>query len=508
MTPLRIAQLVISASVLVTPYALAGSDKVGTTFEEVHATRISAMEKETQAWYAGGSSEKRSLSEWMRDLRVPGLSIALIDDHKIAWVRAYGVSENSTESLPLTPRTMLQAASIAKPVTAVATLHQVDAGLLSLDVDVNRYLRSWKVPDSDEAGGVTLRQLLAHTAGITPGGFAGYRRGEPLPTTVQILRGERPANNVAAKRVSPIDESVEYSGLGYTVIELALSEELGIPFRDLVKSTVFEPLSLIDTQLSADLTLGPAEHAAAGHRPNGSVLDGAWMVNPELAAAGLWTTPGDLARFAIEIAKAWNGEPTSLLSSQMAREMLKPHRARMGLGFNVRPEQPGWFSHSGGNLGYRAYFEMDAVSGDGIVVMTNSDVGQLLIALVTRAVAREYARDIRPLSEATSAGIAEQLSRQDVQRTELIVESKLLKRFIGRYVLQPDMVFEIDMRDGLLGARLSDQPRFALKAESETTFYFENVEAQITFVTDASGDVTGLVLHQGGRDLHAKRLSD
>ncbi|MDR7068121.1 CubicO group peptidase (beta-lactamase class C family) [Pseudoxanthomonas japonensis] len=506
MKSLKNAILILLASTVFISKSNAEAKSIWPSADETHAARIAAIEKALPVIDIGGHSKEQSLIDWMRELRVPGLSIALIEDHKVAWVRAYGVSENGNNGRLLTPRTMMQAASIAKPVTAVAVMRYVSDGGISLDVDINRYLSSWKLQQDDYQDDVTLRQLLAHTAGITPGGFVGYRRGDPLPTTVQILRGEPPATNVAALRVRTTDESVAYSGLGYTIVELALSEMLGQSFEDIVRSTVFDPARLEDTQLAADLPSEWAVRAASGHLANGRPIEGGWTATPELAAAGLWTTPEDLAKLIIEIAKAWNGEFSPLMSPQVAREILKPHRDNMGLGFVVRPRRSGWFSHSGGNQGYRAYFEMDAVSGDGLVVMTNSDVGQLLIALVTRAVAREYARDIRPLSEATSTSIAEQLSRQDVSRTELTLEASYLMRFIGKYEIQPDMILEIDLRDGLLGARLGDQPRLALKAESETEFFFESVEAQITFLVDHNGTVTELVLHQYGRDLGAKRL--
>lgn len=475
---------------------------------EANAARIAAIEAGMPPVDVSGRTEKKSLVEWMRALRVPGLSVAIIEDGKVAWARSYGVADSAKPASTLTPRTLMQAASIAKPVTAVAVMHEVGNGRLSLDADINRYLRRWKVPEASDSGPVTLRDLLAHTAGITPGGFAGYRRGEALPTLVQVLRGEAPATNVAARRVTKVGESVEYSGLAYTIVELAISEQIGQPFPKIVETAVFDPLALSDSTFAADLPPDLAMRASAGHRPDGTPLVNGWMVNPELAAAGLWTTSEDLAQLVVAVAQAWKGEATPLLSRAAAREMLAPHRERMALGFAVRPEQPGWFSHAGGNTGYRAYFEMDAATGSGVVVMTNSDVGQLLIALVVRAVAREYGRPSQAFSEATLSGIAAQLARRDIQRAEFVHTPAGLSRFVGKYELQPGLLFDIDVRNGVLGARLGDQPRFDLKADSETTFYFETVEASVTFHFGKDGVVDALVLHQGGRDMQAKRLRD
>lgn len=125
--------------------------------------------------------------------KVPGLSIALVDQGELAWAKGYGVMEAGKEK-EVTTETIFQAASISKPVSAMVALHLVEAGLLDLDADVNEVLRSWKVPKSKhtQVHKVTLRGLLSHTAGMTVRGFLGYRSDAQLPILQQILNGAPP----------------------------------------------------------------------------------------------------------------------------------------------------------------------------------------------------------------------------------------------------------------------------------------------------------------------------
>src|SRR5579863_4970264 len=134
------------------------------------------------------------LADRMAALHVPGVSIAVIHDGKIEWARGFGVT--SVGGPAVTPDTLFQAASISKPVTAMAVLHLVESGKLNLDADVNQYLKIWKVPANafTEKTKITLRELLSHTAGMTVHGFPGYASGSALPTLVQVLNGEKPAN--------------------------------------------------------------------------------------------------------------------------------------------------------------------------------------------------------------------------------------------------------------------------------------------------------------------------
>jgi len=143
----------------------------------------------------GDTSSGRTLTEAMAEYHVSAVSIAVIHRGKLEWSRGFGTT--GLGGPPTTPETLFQAGSASKPLTAVAALRLVQEGKLGLDRDVNQEVTSWKIPASPEAGGkpVTLRDLLTHTAGMTVHGFPGYAAGEPIPTLLQVLNGEKPASN-------------------------------------------------------------------------------------------------------------------------------------------------------------------------------------------------------------------------------------------------------------------------------------------------------------------------
>jgi len=476
-------------------------------------TRIAAIESALPAVTNGDSTIQRSLAEWMDALGVPGVSIAVIDDYRIVWAKGYGTLSAGAGGAAVTPSTLFQAASIAKPVTALALLHHADAGAFDLDADVRSMLRSWSLPTggADSGTTITLRHLLSHTAGIRAGGFTGYERGAPIPSTLQILQGAEPALNTAAVVDRKPGEAVEYSGLGYTMIELAMVERLGRPFERIVDESVFRPLNMRNSTFAQTLPEALATRAARGHFASGAPLPGGWNIYPELAAAGLWTTPTDLATLAIETAQSWMGRSERVLTTATTRRMLAPYRERMGLGFVVRADDSlGFFSHSGGNQGYRAHMEMLARVGKGVVVMTNSDVGHPLTALITLAVAQHYGwpdTAQRRFSSANAQLLTEQMAGVGVVRTRVAIDDTLLVRYAGRYELAPGFHFVVgaDTARSRLIVRLGDQGRLHAYPESNTKFFFEAADAQISFV-DSAGRTSALQLHQGGRIQMARRL--
>lgn len=453
-----------------------------------------------------------SLSQWMQALAVPGLSIAVIDDFRIVWTKAYGVTTPGPLGSPITPATIFQAASIAKPVTALAVLHQVEHGSLDLDADINDYLTSWKLPVDDLGEGekVSLRRLLAHSGGVTPGGFAGYERAAVAPGIVAVLGGVAPATNAPARVVSKPGAKVAYSGLGYSLLQLALMDRLQKPFEAILEETVLQPLGMGDSTFEQQLPEALQARAARGHLGVGAAVEGGWRVHPELAAAGLWTTPTDLAKLIIDVAKSRRGDAGRLLSSDLTRQMLSPHQDGMGLGFVVREDgAQGYFAHSGANAGYFAHLEMLADTGQGIVIMTNADAGQALASLLIASVANEYdwpLPDRRHVVGARAERLFAQFDRVANKRVKIDVDPAVLTRYVGKYQLAPDLLFDISLAEGQLRVQLGDQPQFPLHAESASKFFLDAVDAQVTFVLDASGRPSALVLHQGGKDQQAPKV--
>jgi CubicO group peptidase (beta-lactamase class C family) len=338
-----------------------------------------------------------SLQKLMELYKIPGFSIAVMDDYKIAWAKAYGVTDAGSNT-PVTTKTLFQAGSISKPVAAAGALCLVEKEKLSLDEPINKKLKTWKLPENEFTATqkVTLGRLMSHTAGLTVHGFPGYDIDEPLPTLVQIFNGEKPANT-APIRVDIAPGTVErYSGGGITIEQQLMIDVTGKPFPELMRETVFEKIGMADSSYSQPLPPDWAKRTAAGTYMNGKAVHGRWHVYPEMAAAGLWTTPTDLASFAIEIALSKQGKANHILSQKMTNEMLTPVMDEAGLGFFLDKRNPGQFGHNGADEGFQALLTMNANTGKGVAIMVNSDFGIAAAEFVLHRVAKEYAWNYDP----------------------------------------------------------------------------------------------------------------
>jgi CubicO group peptidase (beta-lactamase class C family) len=333
-----------------------------------------------------------SLTALMELYKVPALSIAVIDDYKIVWAKGYGTIGTGSTS-PVTTRTLFQAGSISKPVAATGALYLVEQGKLSLDEDVNSKLKTWKVPENDftKDQKVTLRRLMSHTAGLTVHGFPGYDVEAPLPTLVQVFNGEKPANT-AAIRVDVVPGTIQrYSGGGVTIEQQLMMDVTGKPFPQLLRETVLDKIGMSDSTYEQPLPPARAALTAIGTYSDGKPVHGKWHIYPEMAAAGLWTTPTDLAKFAVEIAQSRRGKSNRVLSQKMAEEMLTEVKDGAGLGFFVEKKNPGQFGHNGADEGFQALLTMNSESGKGIAIMADSDNGINVANFVLRSIAKEYA---------------------------------------------------------------------------------------------------------------------
>jgi CubicO group peptidase (beta-lactamase class C family) len=337
------------------------------------------------------------LQKLMQLYKVPGLSIAAIDNYQIAWAKGYGVLEAGSTT-PVTPTTLFQAGSISKPVAATGALYLVEQGKLSLDEDVNQKLKTWQVPENEFTKNekVTLRRLMSHSAGLTVHGFPGYDVNDPLPTLVQIFNGEKPANTAPIRVDFVPGTLVRYSGGGVTIEQQLMMDAAGKPFPALLREIVLSKIGMTDSSYQQPLPPDLAARTASGTYADGKVVHGRWHIYPEMAAAGLWTTPTDLSKFAIEIALSKHGKSNRVLSEKMTREMLTPVLDDAGLGFFMDKENPGQFGHNGADEGFQALLTMNAESGQGVAIMANSDAGIAVGNLVLLRVAKEYGWNYRP----------------------------------------------------------------------------------------------------------------
>ncbi|HEY3502333.1 MAG TPA: serine hydrolase domain-containing protein [Actinocatenispora sp.] len=339
----------------------------------------------------------------MRWCHTPGLSVALIDGGELretwtAGTRTVGRAE------PVTPHTRFQAGSISKSVAAAVALRLVAAGVLDLDEDVDGRLRSWRIPANDGwRPRITLRQLLSHTAGLTVHGFPGYPADASVPTVPELLDGR---GNTPPVRVTTLPGvQFSYSGGGYVVLQQLLADVTATDFPTLAAELVLGPARMGDSTYAQPLPAALADEAAVGHRVGPVPVAGRWHTYPEMTAAGLWSTPADLARFFLAVRDSLAGVPGSLLPRALAEEMATPHARNTpyGLGLQLAgTDAPRTIGHGGTDEGYRndALLYLDA--GQGMVAMANSDGGGDLIAEFVRpALADEYGwpgRDTTPAS--------------------------------------------------------------------------------------------------------------
>jgi CubicO group peptidase (beta-lactamase class C family) len=442
----------------------------------------------------GHPPEKMMLVDRMSHYRVPAVSIAFFERARIVWTTTYGVADLQDKT-PVTPDTLFQAASISKCLTAVAALDLVQRGKLSLDQDVNVKLRTWKVPENEFTvkEKVTLRRILSHSAGITVHGLHGYAPGEPLPTLVQILDGEKPANNEPIRVYTVPGTIWDYSGGGYMILQQLLGDLTAKPFPELLNDLVLRPVGMMHSTFEQPLPQGLRSGAAVGYDSDGVPIKGGADTFPQLAAGGLWTTPSDLARFAIEVQEEYNRQSDKLLSHQLAHEMLSHQKDDWGLGFAL--ESPGHqrrFGHTGSNDGFRSDLEAYLQEpGQGVVIMSNADQGAMLDDEILRSVAAEYGwPDFHP--------------QEHVLTT---VDPTLLARYAGTYDLG-GIKHSVFVKDGNLyiqAGPLGREPQ-QLLPESESQFFILTDALIFTFYKDEKGAIAKMTIHVNNLNLDAKRL--
>jgi CubicO group peptidase (beta-lactamase class C family) len=445
----------------------------------------------------GQPSEPMKLVDRMRSADTPGLSIAVINNGRIEWAKGYGVLDGAGNN-PVTTETLFQAGSISKAVTAVAALRLVQQGKLNLDEDVNRKLVSWKVPENDFTKNkkVTLRGLLSHSAGVNVPSFIGYLSGEPVPTLVQVLDGTKPANTPPIRVDSLPGSQFRYSGGGFTIVQQLLIDLEKKPFPDLMRELVFKPLKMKHSTFEQRLPKDFITLAAAGHDAKGEKPPGRWRYLPEMAAAGMWTTPSDLALLAIELQKAQAGQSNKFLTAQTVNQMFTTQLGNWGLGFSVEGEgRAKRFNHGGSTLEFNSYLVAYNNSGQGAVIMVNSLRGERVIDELLRSIAKEYGWD----------------GYQPKEKTIAAVNPKIYEAYLGQYELEisSSYVVTISTKDGKLTMTLKQptgESGAELLPESETQFFRRDVDFQMTFVKNNEGQTTGLIIRQEGAEYRARKI--
>lgn len=360
------------------------------------------------------SLPKTDLLETMQTLGVPGVSIAVIDDFKIAWSRAYGVMEAGT-GRKVTPDTLFQSGSTTKLLMAIVVLRLVEEGKLDLDADINGYLKTWKLPEHPSGKKVTLRLLLTHRSGLNRPGDGFEKEPGTSPTLLQFLKGERPVLNDPVAFDFPPGAKHSYSNFGYLVMQYMLEGHFQTTYARLVDRYVFGPLDLKSSFIAYPFPPKFAPRVIRPHDRDGKPSADDGLETSALAQAGMITTPSDWARIAIELMRAARGESNRMLSQSSAQAMFRNEAdlnpaefegiPRQGLGVFLFSEGPQeYFLHHGHNSpGASCVLVGTLNTGQGAVIMTNGMRGIPLSGQLVSAIAREYSwdRDTVPSASVT-----------------------------------------------------------------------------------------------------------
>ncbi|MBL7953790.1 MAG: class A beta-lactamase-related serine hydrolase, partial [Flavobacteriales bacterium] len=416
-----------------------------------------------------------TIEERMKHYGVHGVSIAVIDSFKIAWVKSYGVMDTATKQ-PVTDSTLFQAASISKPVFAMAALKLVEQGALQLDADVNTQLTSWKVPENafTATEKVTLKRLLGHVAGTTVHGFEGYRQGAPLPTLVNILNGEAPANSPPVLVDQVPGTAWRYSGGGYCVASQLILDVKGGTIPQHMHDLVLGPLGMSRSTYEQPLPARMAHTAASGYVPDGSMTVGKWHIYPEISPDGLWTTATDLAHFVIDMQKTMATDSGKVLKRATAQQMVEPFvEPHGGVGFmliNKRGER--YFEHGGWNEGFCGEIIGHVESGKGVVILINANQPEFMHEVV-RSVMRAY----------DWPGV-------QAPHKQVPMDPAAMQALTGRYKGGSDNTVNIVVRDGKLFREPLREPATELVHIGDGEFVSRTDERRRRFVPDSTGSMT------------------
>ncbi len=449
--------------------------------QKAPAQRISEVEQKLlpRIKISGEPVQTYSIQERMAHYNVPGVSIAVLNNGQIEWAKGYGYT--AQDSLRrVTAKTLFQAASISKPVAALSALLLVDEGKISLDQDVNTYLKTWKAPENafTEKEKITLRRLLTHTAGLTVHGFRGYALGEKIPTTRQVLNGEPPANSAKIQPDTFPGAIWRYSGGGYTVMQQLVADVSGIPFPEFMETHVLKKIGMKNSTYYQPLPFPLRSRASLGHRSDGKKVTGDWHTYPEMAAAGLWTTPSDLMHYAMAVQKMVGQNPKGILSKETAEKMLLKDKGNWGLGPSLSGEGENLlFSHGGSNEGFKCAFFAFARKGQGVAIMTNGDGGSALVEEILRSVSMVYGWN----------------THNQEEKTVLALSSDSLSVYEGRYRLNGDMYADVKVEGKYLALQPSwDPEKVVLYPEKKDLFFSMTIPGPFIFLRDPNNRIMGI----------------
>lgn len=433
------------------------------------------------------------LSQRMQFYKVQGVSIAVIHNYKIEWARGYGWADSS-EQRPVTVETLFQAGAMSKSINAVGILKLVQDGKINLTDNINHYFKTFKF-DSDSLTryrNITMANLLSHTAGFTVHYFQGYQKGSDMPTIIQVLHGQKPANNEAI--ISQFDPGtrVEYSGGGIMISQLIVMDVTHEPYNVYQLDNVLTPLSMTNSFFTEPPPAEKLNSLATGYDGNGKEINGKYHIYPEMAAAGLWSNPTDFAKYIIEMQLSYIGKSNKILPQTMTRKMLTPYIHGTSAGLGVFIEKRGtetYFQHLGANAGFSCKYYGSLVGGNGVVVMANSDNSPIIEEIIN-SVGKVY--DWR--------GFFQNALHKIIQ-----ISPNTLAEYVGQYTLK-DILLTVIEKDGGLYFLQNRYQASQLYFTSRSDFFLSDSEIEGTFTKDSSGKIIGVKIHQNGSLFNLQKL--
>jgi CubicO group peptidase (beta-lactamase class C family) len=393
--------------------------------------------------------------------------------------KGYGWA-NAEWEIPNAPSTKMRLGSITKQFTSMAIMQLQERGKLKVEDPICRH----HSPCPDAWKPITIHHLLSHTSGIPSYTNAPtFRETMMIPKTVEQM--------VASFRDQPLEfepgSQYKYNNSGYFLLGALIEKVTGKQYDEVLREQIFAPLGMKDSGYDRPDDILPQR--ASGYSRSSSGLTNARYIDmmQPFSAGALYSTVEDLLK--------WDQAlyTDTLLPASARAALFTPVKNSYGYGWGVRPPSPATFGrrqvhHGGGINGFSSM----------IIRLPDDKITAIVLSNVEQGDAGVIARDILGIY----FGRPVQLP---VERTVAKVDPKLFEAYVGQYEIAPGFIFSVTREGDRLFAQLTGQQKIEMFPESDTKFFMKVVAAQVTFLKDASGAVTHLILHQGGRDQKADR---
>lgn len=450
-------------------------------YSEATLEKIREVENNITGNVIVNHEKPRTIEEQMKIYNVKGMSIAVVQDYKIAWAKAYGWADEA-EKRPMTTETLFEPGSISKTLNAVGILKLAQEKKIDLNTDINQYLKSWKFPYDSLSKGkkITLADILSHNAGLTVHGFPGHNRKGDIPTVFQVLDGKFPAVTPAVRSEFEPGLKFQYSGGGTTISQVILSDITGLPYDDWMYENVLKPIGMTHSSYSFPKETDDLNKYSSAYYSDGSPVVNKFRLYPEQAAAGLWMTPSDLCNYIIDIQLALKGEKSKVLQEEMVQLHTTAYNngpSAMGT-FIQDLDGAKYFEHGAGNDGFCGQFYASMDEGYGVVIFLNTDDGRLLYDVIS-SVAKAY----------NWKNFYREPQKKELENGEVKVPDNILEKYKGIYLYDGQWA-SVEWKNGEPYFFTDGRPA-KMYFTSNTRFINREFQAVKEFETNKKGKVTG-----------------